>query len=75
VYYVIGPGKQQRHKSRHGPFKRENTLKAQIQIQSGPSFKTPSITLTRGGDTVLIPLTKKKADEIKELWKKIPVEG
>lgn len=51
-------------------------MKAQIQIQEpGLSFKKPSITLTRGGDTVWIPLSKKKMQEIINKWKKIPIEG
>lgn len=51
-------------------------MKAEIQIQEpGGSFRTPSITLVRGGDTVLIPISKKKMEEIIAKWKKIPIEG
>ena len=55
---------------------KRRVMKVQIQLQIPcGSFKVPSITLTRGGDTILIELTKKQLRDIQLLFSEIPTEG
>jgi hypothetical protein len=47
----------------------------EVQIQApGGSFSSPSVTLTVGGNTVLIPITNRKLAELRAKFN-LPEEG
>lgn len=45
----------------------------QLQLPGG-SFTKSSITLTRGGDTVVIPISLEMSKEIQTLFPEVPTE-